>query len=296
MPPMPNARARFARPLLAVLCLLLVAACGGEDDEAEPTATRTATDSAPVMTATPAAGSTSDNASPAPATPVAGVASPVVEPTRQDAATLGPNEVTLGVVADRIAAAWPHVQSYREEVGTVSTAGTPIPGAPTVVREVVMPEGKRFLLTQGGRTTEVLFVNGTLFRRDGDGPWTAVDLASIPTNDAFYEIYEQMQRPVTPPYAGLSARQRERVGEVGDLVTIDGRQCQSFQFQQVTESGERLDITITLDETGLPCTVETDIGGSVTRSTFAYNVPITIDPPAGVVASPVASPVATPST
>lgn len=285
------------RPLLAIFFILVIAACGGEDDTADPTATRTTTDSPSVMTATPTpvADSTSGNASPAAATPVVGSASPVTEPIRQDAATLAPNEVTLGVVADRIAASWPQVQTYREEVVTVTSAGTPVPGAPTATREVAMPERKRFVVALDGTTIEVLFVNSTLFRRVGDAPWTTVDVSAVTTSDPFYDIYEQMQRPVTPPYAGLSARQRERIGEVGDLVTIDGRQCQSFIFLQVTESGERLDTTVTLDETGLPCTIETAVGGSITRSTFTYNVAVTIEPPAGVIASPIASPVATPA-
>src|SRR5688500_19784395 len=110
-------------PRLLAACLIGIAlgACGGDD--------------APDPTETTAAQST---------TVVSG------DPTTS--ATLGPDEVTAGQIADRINAAWANVTSYRSTTRILPASGTPV-ATPAVElagkaeRHVILPDQKRIVIT-----------------------------------------------------------------------------------------------------------------------------------------------------
>ena len=259
-------RAIRASVTLSVMGAAL-AACGG--DEAAPTPTL------------------------APPTATSAVAPPVGTPAASpaDPSALQPGEVTLGQVADRIAAAWPSVTSYRSETANLLVHGSPVPNGTVVTREVLLPDSKRFLIAEGDTTTEILFVGGALFTRVDAGPWTAVDASKLQPGDRFLETYAQMTQPVEPPYAGVSARERERVGRETAIVAEGGKTCLEYVFPEVGAVGERIEITVRVDAAGLPCLVETLTGSTRNRTTFQYNVPVVIEAPVGVRASPIASPI-----
>lgn len=263
---------RALRVSLTVLLLgASLAACGGDDADPTPTL--------PPPTATSATAPSGANPAPSPA------ASPV------DPSALQPGEVTLGQVADRMAAAWSSVTSYRSETTNLVVDGSPVPNAAVVTREVLLPDSKRFLIVEGDTTTEILFVGNALFSRVGDGPWTAVDASRLQAGDRFLETYAQMTQPVEAPYSGVSERQRERVGRETAIIAEGGRTCLEYVFPEVGAVGERIEITVRVDAAGLPCLIETLTGATRNRTTFQYNVPVAIEAPAGVVASPIASPI-----
>ena len=253
-----------------VLLATTLAACGGDDADPTPTIAPPAATVAIATGATP-------------------VVSPVASPA--DPSALQPGEVTLGQVADRIAAAWPSVTSYRSETANLLVGGSPVPNAAVVTREVLLPDSKRFLAVEGDTTTEIVYVESALFTRVGDGPWTAVDASTLQDGDRFLETYAQMTQPVAPPYSGVSDRDRERVGRETAIIAEGGRTCLEYVFPVVGTVGERIEITLRVDAAGLPCLIETLTGSTRNRTTFAYNVPVAIEAPAGVVASPIASPI-----
>lgn len=262
---------RFGLALSAVLIATTLAACGGDDTDPTPTL--------PPPTATSAV-------APSGATPAASPAASPVDPS-----ALQPGEVTLGQVADRIAAAWPSVTSYRSETANLLVDGSPVPNAAVVTREVLIPDRKRFVVVEGDTTTEIVYVGNALFTRVGDGPWTAVDASTLQDGDRFLETYAQMTQPVEAPYSGVSDRERERVGRETTIIAEGGRTCLEYVFPEVGAVGERIEITLRVDAAGLPCLIETLAGSTRNRTTFAYNVPVTIEAPAGVPASPIASPI-----
>ena len=262
---------RLGAPLGAFALAVVLGACGGDDADPTPTL-------AP-PTVTSAAGQSADT----PAT------SPAASPA--DPAALQPGEVTLGQLADRIAAAWPSVTSYRSETVDLLGDGSPVPNALTVTREVLLPDRKRFVVVEGDTATEIVYVGNALFTRVGDGPWTPVDTSALAANDRFRQAYAQMTGPVQAPFSGVSERERERIGREGAVTSEGGRSCREHIFPEVGAVGERIEITVLIDAAGLPCSIETLAGSTRNRTTFQYNVPVTIDAPAGVAASPVASPI-----
>lgn len=261
--------------LTGLVLAATLAACGGDAADPTPTlAPPTPTTATALSGATPAA-------SPA--------SSPAASPA--DPSALQPGEVTLGQVADRIARAWPSVTSYRSETTSLLVDGSPVPNAAVVTREVLLPDRKRFAVAEGDTTTEILYVGSALFTRVGDGPWTAVDASALQDGDRFLETYAQMTRPVAAPYSDVSERERERIGREGDVVSEGGRSCREYVFPEVGAVGERIQITLRVDAAGLPCLIETLTGSTRNRTTFQYNVPVTIEAPSGVAPSPIASPI-----
>jgi hypothetical protein len=204
-------------------------------------------------------------------------------------ATLRPGEITAGQIADRIAAAWPAVTSYRIVTTVVSSDGTPSPSPVAELpaaseQEVVLPDTKRLVVREGGITTEIVLAGGVLSKRvtsaDGTlGPWETIDPAAVDENDPFALTYETILAPAQPPYSGLSDRQRDRIGTMVGVTEINGRTCTGYLFPEVTETGERFEVFIFLDESDLLCRIETHTL-SVSQADFYFNEPITIATPA----------------
>ncbi|HQY30116.1 MAG TPA: hypothetical protein PK691_02460 [Thermomicrobiales bacterium] len=235
-----------------------------------------------------ACGGQSGSDSPAPTVTRMPVNNQASEPTVST--TLDPNEVTAGQVADLISAAWGGVRSY-----VSVTQILPLPGASPVaspqveasgmaVREVIMPDTKRIAITDQGATTEIVLVDGVLSKRviavDGTvGAWSTIDPAAIPANDPFAQTYQTMLSPEQPPYAGLSSRQRERIGTQIGEIEIGRRTCQTYRFLQVTDTGEQYQVDISLDSANLPCRIQTTTSANISQTDFTFNKPVLIGTP-----------------
>jgi hypothetical protein len=242
-----------------------------------------------------------DDTSDATATSIQPTASLAIEPTTSG--TLAPGEVTAGQIADRIAAAWPKVTSYRSITRIIPASGTPeatpaVELAGRAERHVIRPDQKQIVITDQGSTTEIVLVNGVLSKRTtppggSPSPWQIIDPATVSPNDPFSRTYETILAPETPPYSGLSGRQRDRIGTEQGQTTIDGRACTGYLFPEVTETGERIQVIIYLDNADLPCRIETRAGLTISQTDYVFNQETTIATP--IAATPAASPVASPA-
>jgi hypothetical protein len=277
--PRPHATTGHRALGLVLVALLLLAACGKEE-EATPTPAAT---TAPPVTAVSTIGS---------ATP--GSAS----------------GLTVAELADRIAAAWPAVMTYRTVTTTVAqtpagspVAGpSPVAGGPVVsetIDEFVLPDRKRRLARAGDALQyELVVVDGRIYARGPQAPglnpsrpnpdaWVEVAPATLETATAHAEDYGNLFAPVTAPYSRLSPEKRARDAVPLGQIAIDGRACTSYRIADTTLTGERIEIVLALGPDDLPCAIETHAGGQVTTTVFTYNMPLTIEAPAA--ATPLAA-------
>ena len=232
---------------------------------------------------------------------------PTISNDPTTSATLAPGEVTAGQIADRIAAAWPTVASYRSITRIIPASGTPeatpaVELAGRAERHVILPDQKQIVITDQGSTTEIVLVNGVLSKRTtppggSPSPWQVIDPATVSPNDPFSRTYETILAPETPPYSGLSGRQRDRIGTEQGQNTINGRACTGYLFPEVTETGERIQVIVYLDNDDLPCRIETRAGLTISQTDYVFNQETAIATPAAATpaATPAASPAASPA-
>jgi hypothetical protein len=95
----------------------------------------------------------------------------------------------------------------------------------------------------------------------------------------------------------LSGRQRDRIGTEQGQNTINGRACTGYLFPEVTETGERIQVIVYLDNDDLPCRIETRAGLTISQTDYVFNQETAIATPAAAtpVATPAASPAASPA-
>jgi hypothetical protein len=229
-----------------------------------------------------------------PGAPATAVASPLaVEPT-------------VGEIADLIASAWPAVHSYRATFRTQETviAGSPVvlPAASaaaspvatiaerTIVDDVLLTGDRhRTELVGGEIRSEIIVAGGIIYLRgvrpSEDLPppdpniWIALDPATLPADSPYRELVDDLMKPATPPYAGLSHDERERIAHPAGETLVNGRACITYQVADSTIIGERIDVTISLDTQHLPCSIETRTGSVVATTTYEFNIPLSIEPP-----------------
>ena len=201
------------------------------------------------------------------------------EPTTS--ATLEAGEVTAGQIADRIAAAWANVTSYRSTTrilpATVGSDATPsVDLAGTAERQVILPDQKRIVISDAFGSTEIVLSGGVLSKRTtppgGEpGEWETIDPARVAPDDPFGRTYETILAEETPPYSGLSGRQRDRIGTDQGEVEINGKTCTGFLFPEVAPTGERTQVIIYLDASDLPCRIETRAGLTISQTDYVFN-------------------------
>jgi hypothetical protein len=244
-----------------------------------------------------------------------------------DAATAVPGTpetgaLTFGDLADRVAAAWPAVQSYRVTFTAAAPsaptgAGTPVaraaatPGATpvarpsdtyTTVREVVLPDRQRQTVTGLGADDheaiaigDALFVRGPMVERIAPGTpastWVELDPTTLPEGALILNLLGGLPALPGPPLATLPERLRAQDVRELDPVEHDGRDCRVFAAADTAPTtGMRVDYTIAIDENDIPCFVETGAGGA-TQGRDEYtdiNAEMDIAPPAA--ATPVSIP------
>jgi hypothetical protein len=250
-----------------------LAACGDEEDEPTPTPSVAATAAVilPSGDATPQSGSGS----------------------------------TVGTLADRIGAAWAGVTTYRAvttantggatpQAGTAPTGASPTAAGPVteLIDEIVLPDRKRRIARANGALQyELISVGGKLLARGPAAPgldpsrpdptaWVEIDPAMLtPGASDFVEDYAGFVAPVAAPYSGLAPEERDREAvPLGDT-TVEGRACQAYRIADTTNTGERIEIVLSLGEDDLPCSIETRAGGLATTTVFAYNIPLTVEAP-----------------
>jgi hypothetical protein len=250
---------------------------------------------------------------------------PATPPVAPDDATPGTPETasqTFGDLADRVAAAWPQVVSYRVTfTGTAPSspvqAATPVsrsaatpaatptrrpPGTYTTVREVELPDRQRQSVTGlGADDHEAIAIGNALYVR---GPlveqiaptaapeeWIELDPTSLPEGAQLLLLLGGLPEIPGAPLATLPERLRAQDVRELDALQHDGRECRVFAAADtVPATGMRVDYTIAIDHDDIPCFIETGTGG-VTQGRDEYTdigAEFGIEPPAS--ATPVSIP------
>lgn len=222
--------------------------------------------------------------------------SPIPTATREIATPVG---LTVGELADRIAAGWQTVDRYRS-VTTIENAGTPVAGetGTEVIEEVILPDQRRQVVTVDGmEQSEIVAVGGNIYGRGTNLPgisqpnrnpevWITINGNVLGPDNSFSGFYQSLLLPSQPPYAGLSDAKRSRPAEELDTTEIGGRQCTRYRIVDTTLTGERVVIVLALADDGLVCSIETTSVSSVSVSLFDYDQPVSIAVPASPVPAP----------
>lgn len=307
---------RLLIPALAIL--LAVSACGDDEDDTEATAAATLA----AATLTPVSIVSGDP--------------PRVSPDGGSPASVAPSgtPATVGELALLVEDAWSSVTSYRATTtnagsGGVITEGLTSPavsspvariaspvGSPDALLatdEVVIPDLRHQLVREAGAQSEFVAANGLVYTRGAynqvyvdptldPASWVRLDPASIAPNSPLAIFVERFAGPeaFNSPFANLQPSTLETPLTPFDTSTVDGRTCQSYRVVQTTQTGERVDITLAIDENNLPCYEETAAGGIVNRTTYNdFNAEIVIEPPTNAIDPPglpdTVSPMASPS-
>lgn len=216
---------------------------------------------------------------------------------------------TAGDLADRIAAAWGTVRTYRSTFTAITAPGSasassPVLGTPAneapsleIVDEVVLPDRKHRTIREAGALSgEFVGIGGRVFLRGpiaqaigrpnlDPGRWIEIDPAAVNPASPISGLIADLAAPAEPPYAALPAETRALPISPLGSVEVEGQTCAAYDAVDTTDTGERIEVTIALGPDDLPCLLETRAGGTVNRTVFsAYNAPLTIEPP--VVATP----------
>lgn len=208
------------------------------------------------------------------------------------------SESTVGVIADRIAAAWPGVRTYRitsmswiATPGSPAATGTPEPAIDGVVQvdEYLLPDRHhRIQSEQGAVAYELIVADGKIFARGPKVPgvtasgdpaaWIRIDPALVQA-EPYASFYAGLLQPPSVPYSGLAAAERERIVHPLGSIEVNGRHCQQFRVADTTNTGERIDVLVAIDDQDLLCSIETRAGSTTNVTTFEFNIPLEIEAP-----------------
>lgn len=273
-PLQPRIRRFTALISAASVLVILLAACGGGDGDSSPTPT---------------------------VLPTTAATAPIASPQ--------PGQITVGDLSDQITAAWPLVSTITQTTATIVESATPeaSPAAsadPVLVTEVDAAGNKRITVSAVGLVlSELISIRGQIWALGyqvwsipdtavgpafGDG-WVEVDTTSIDGNASFNDLILRLLSPYPVIYGNLDATARARVVEPLGARVEDGRTCSAYRIPATTETGQAYDTIISLDESGLPCSIETVGLGQSQLNTYVFNAPIDITaPPTTPSASPAA--------
>ena len=228
----------------------------------------------------------------------------------EDGAVTGPRLV--GELADRINIAWLSVRSYRAttvqgsgDLSTIPPPSTPVsageqpdPNATwqSVVDEIVLPDQRHYLESIGGSISEFTAVGGRVYARgrfsqlavrpDLDATtWVNLDPAFISADSTIGQFLGAFvgadAAAFQAPLADLQPDTRERELTAMGMVDVGGRPCSAYRWVDTDETGEAMTRVVSIDATGLPCSLEFTAGDYTSRVTWdGFNTLPTIVAPA----------------
>jgi hypothetical protein len=154
-------------------------------------------------------------------------------------------------------------------------------------------------LRDGKPAYEIIVVDGQIYARGPDIPgfsgvadptaWQNIDVSNLPDDFPFLPYYQALLQPVAIPYSGLNPDQRNRDVTEAGTPTVNGEECRSYRIPDTTETGAAVVVYLSVNAEGLPCSIETNVGGESTTSFYTFDPTISIAAPPG--ATPIASPV-----
>lgn len=221
---------------------------------------------------------------------------PAPTATRDDATPIG---LTVGTLADRIGAAWTGIDRYYSETSTYTLASPdPAEASQQIVEEAILPDLRRQTVTQNGVVqSEIVASGGNIYGRGPNLPgisqpnrdpdiWITINGNVLGPNNSFSGVYQSLLLPIEPPYSALNDADRSRPAEELGIVNVSGRACQAYRIVDTTLTGERVEVELALEESGLVCSIETSSGNSLTSSVYIYDRPAEIEQPASPVPAP----------
>lgn len=248
---------RFSAPVILVALALLLAACG-QEIEPDPTVVPTATDGTAV-----------------------------------------PDGLTVGALADRIGVAWQAIERYQSETTTYTLASPePAQASLQIIEAAILPDHRQQVVLQDGIVqSEIVASGGNIYGRGPNLPgisqpnrdpdvWITINGNVLGPNNSFSGFYQSLLLPIEPPYSALDDADRSRPVEELGVVDVGGRSCKQFRIVDTTMTGDRVEIVLALEESGLVCSIETTSGNSSTSSIYVYDQPAEIDLPASPVPAP----------
>lgn len=210
----------------------------------------------------------------------------------------------VGDLADRIAVAWATVQGYRATTvqGSGDLSRVPLPAPPVsgmvppddtgsisqaVVDEVVLPDQRHYLESAGGAVSEFSAVGGRVYARgrfaqlairpDLDATtWVNLDPAFISPDSSIGQFLAGFSgdraAAFRSPLADLQPDTRGRELTATGSVDVGGRPCAAYRWTDNGESGDAMTRVVSVDASGLPCSLEFTSGDYTSRVTWdAYN-------------------------
>lgn len=230
-----------------------------------------------------------------------------IEPTPTAVPTLPPTlspesatpiALTVGQLADRIAAGWTTIDRYRA-VTRMQANGSPQAGAGSeTVEEAILPNQRHQVVTMNGVVqSEIVATGGNIYgrgpglpginqpNRDPDS-WITINGNVLGANNPMSAFYQSLLLPVQAPYAALDESDRAKPAEALGEVQIDNQTCQQFRIVDTTLTGERVEVLLSLAESGLVCSIQTTSDHSVTMTIYTYDQPAEIAMPASPVPAP----------
>ncbi|MCC6703544.1 MAG: hypothetical protein IT334_01630 [Thermomicrobiales bacterium] len=226
-------------------------------------------------------------------------ATPTPEPvsTTAPTPTLAEGTITVGMLADRIAAAWGSVETIRQERTVPIESGTPVASPEAIpstryITEIDANGNRRFTFEIGGMVMgELVAMAGDLWARgiwpipldatgeETAGGWLPVTPEAASADPVAAQIVTGMLAPYPPILGGLSTAERQRAVEDLGPRTIDGRVCHAYRIPSTTSTGQPFDVILSLDERDLPCALESIAFGESTVDTYTFNTEIVITKP-----------------
>ena len=224
--------------------------------------------------------------------------SPTAVPTvTQDEGT--PAGLTVGLLADRIATGWDGIDRYHA-LTTMQSSGSPTAASATTetVEEAILPDRRRQMVSvNGAQQSEIVAAGGNIYGRGVGLPgieqpnrdpevWITINGNVLGPNNAWSGFYQSLLLPVEPPYSALDEADRARPVEELDVVDVTGRACRQYRIVDTALTGERMEIVIALEESGLLCSIKTTSGNSFTSTVYTSDQPVEIALPASPVPAP----------
>ncbi len=215
----------------------------------------------------------------------------------RDGAVSGPRLV--GELADQINTAWLSVRSYRVTTvqGSGDLAAIPTPSAPVsaaappdpnatwqaVVDEIVLPDQRHYLESNGGSISEFTAVQGRVYARgrfsqlairpDLDATtWVNLDPAFISADSTIGQFLTAFMggdaAAFRSPLSDLQPDTREQELTAIGAIEAGGRSCSAYQWVDTSETGDQMTRIVSIDASGLPCSLEFLAGDYTSRATW----------------------------
>jgi hypothetical protein len=230
-------------------------------------------------------------------------ASPTATAESAASPTLAPGEVSVSSLLDRIDLAWPGVTSMRATSWTgqyddpvQAVAGTPPADQMVTVEQVVKPSSRSISTTIGGAAVDdQVAVDGIVYFRGQSvtsaiapflsaTAWVRVDPTMVPADSPVGQQLAYLTAPLGPPYGAVSDDLRARGATLTGQVSVGDRTCDVYAFTDAAPGDTGIAYSLSLDSTGLPCSLTQSAGGYANVTIWTFNDPaIVVTPPSNAV-------------